>query len=104
MEPQPDTCDCVVNYNSSFIAFDKKENCFDSLLLNENADELSIQEISEDYIKIFRSWGKSPFQSVFVDVGIIQVSNRFSILRLKRRVKYRIEMLIYYKPYEKKEY
>jgi hypothetical protein len=93
-----DTCDCGRSLEMKFWMTAKKKDAYDSLLLNEYADEVLIESITVDYLKYLIKLGKPEFEEVFIETNIIQRSNRFNIFRFKRKVRYKITLSVIYKP------
>ncbi len=108
----PDTCECVFEITTKFKINSEKREAYDSILLNELADEWLLDDIIFSLKKDFnKDKIRESISSVYIETSVIQLKNRFNILRWKRKVKYKLHINLYYKvkpnylnpSYEKKE-
>lgn len=102
----PDTCECGVEISSKAWMFAKRIDAYDSLLLNELADDWLIDDLLNSLIKEFKKRkfdSKESISHIYIETSIIPLSNRFNIFRWKRKATYRVKMTIYYKPVIKNE-
>ena len=93
-----DTCDCSFIIETKFAYFTKSENAYDSLLLNEFADEDLLDGLIKDYVKKLKKYGKPQVSCVYIETNIKQIKNTYSIFRLNRKIKYKLNVNIYYIP------
>lgn len=98
---QPDSCDCRVDLVTKFWEISDKVDTYDSLLLNEFADEWIIDGIllslKEQFHKV-KFDSNQKISQVYFKVNIKQLSNRIHLWSFKRKVKYRMTLEVYYKP------
>lgn len=95
---EPDSCDCHFYYESKFVIFTKSIDAYDSLLLNELSDEYLIEQLISQYKQAIQKLGKLTFPEAFIETEIFQIRNYFTPLRMKRKIKYKVLLNIYYKP------
>ncbi len=100
---EADTCECGEAFESKFWIFSVREDAYDSLLLNVYADDNLIDLLTIDYLKYLKKFGRPQFNEVYLELDIIQKSNRFNIFRWKRKVKYKMFISINYKPTNEKK-
>lgn len=97
----PDSCECVLELSTKFWEFCSKKEAYDSLLLNDLAEEELIDDLMNALKKDFKKTefnSREKITSVFIDTKIKRLSNRFYIFNFYRKVRYKITMQIYYRP------
>ena len=97
----PDSCECVLELSTKFWEFCSKKEAYDSLLLNDLAEEELIDDLMNALKKDFKKTGfnsREKITLVFIDTKIKRLSNRFYIFNFYRKVRYKITMQIYYRP------
>lgn len=97
----PDSCECVLELSTKFWEFCSKKEAYDSLLLNDLAEEELIDDLMNALKKDFKKTGfnsRDKISLVFIDTKIKRLSNRFYIFNFYRKVRYKITMQIYYRP------
>ena len=94
---EKDTCKCGFSLSYNFYYFVDKSEAYDSILLNEKADEDLIEYLIYYYVNyIIANYPKPKIKEIYIDVDIRQVSNRFNIFRMRRKVKYESTLNINY--------
>lgn len=97
----PDSCECLLELSTKFWEFCSKKEAYDSLLLNDLAEEELIDDLMNALKKDFKKTGfnsREKITLVFIDTKIKRLSNRFYIFNFYRKVRYKITMQIYYRP------
>lgn len=101
-----DECDCGMFLTSIIKIYADKEDAYDSLLLNDFADEDIIESLIYSLKNEFRKEGfdtNPPIKEMYFETNIKHLSNRFSIIKWKRKVRYKLIINLNYKPNEEKK-
>lgn len=101
-----DSCDCSMFLEAKIKMYAIKEDAYDSLLLNDFADEDLIESLIYSLKNEFRksNFDKNPpVKEIYFEVNVKQLSNRFSIIKWKRKVKYKLIVDLNYKPNKENE-
>lgn len=93
-----DSCDCGITLEGNLVLFVKKEEVIDSIILDKDISDEDVEYIVGEYIKSINKLGQPHFSEVWVETTIKQKSNRFSLLRWKRKVKYNLVVDIRWNP------
>jgi len=97
----PDSCDCLVEMSSKFWQSCHKIDAYDSLMLNDFADEEIIEGLISSLKKEFkkRKFGtRETITSVYIETKIKRLSNRLHLFTFNRKLRYKIIINLYYKP------
>jgi hypothetical protein len=103
IDEKNDSCDCFVSFEYKFFLFTSKSIHYDTLSLIEFIDEDIIDEMAITFVNYLKTKieNSSPIE-IYIKSDIRQVHDRFNLFRMRRELKFKITIDMYYNLINKK--